>query len=152
MPPLDGPRAMLCVTRKPSKAWIVPSSIVTGTETTTAFLHSWRTFTRRWSMSKISATRRSCSRAIWNGFSRRWDSGASTVVTRAPPQVVSWAKTAAKLPDPEADRPAHHRPARRRDSGEADPVGPRGQQLAVGVAAGEPDRHLAGQHIAEARE
>ena len=59
----------------------MPSSIVTGIETTTAFLHSWSTFTRRWSISKMSATRRSCWRAIWNGFSRRWDSGASTVVT-----------------------------------------------------------------------
>ena len=59
----------------------MPSSIVTGIETTTAFLHSCRTFTRRWSISKMSATRRSCARAIWKGFSRRWDSGASTVVT-----------------------------------------------------------------------
>ena len=32
-------------------------------------------------MSKTSATRRSCSRAISNGFSRRCDSGASTDVT-----------------------------------------------------------------------
>src|SRR6266542_1956309 len=131
---------------------MLPSSIVTGAETMIAFLHSCRTLTSRWSMSKISATRRSCSRAIWNGFSRRWDSGASTVVTRSPPQALSWAKTAAKLQDPEADRPAQDRPARRGDRGEPDPVAPALEPVAVGVAAGQPDRDLAGQHVAEARE
>ena len=38
MPPFDGPRATLCVTRKPVKTSTEPSSIRTGTETSTAFL------------------------------------------------------------------------------------------------------------------
>src|SRR3954471_16800011 len=84
MPPFDGPRAMLCVTRKPSKTFVEPSSIDTGTETETAFLHSWRTLTRFGSIAKVFATFRSCCFAISYGFSRRWDEGASTVVTLAP--------------------------------------------------------------------
>src|SRR5919202_250097 len=84
MPPFDGPRAMLCVTRYPSNAWIVPSSIVTGAETTTAFLHSWKPLTRFESIANKSATRRSCSFARSYGFSRRCDTGASIVVTEAP--------------------------------------------------------------------
>src|SRR3954469_23985630 len=143
MPPFDGPRAMLWVTRLPSKARMVPSSIVTGIETTTAFLHSCRTFTRRWSISKMSATRRSCSRAISNGFSRRWDSGASTVVTNAEYRA---------LFDRERDRPARQRAGARRRRDEADAVATRGEPLAVRVAAGERDRDPAGQQVAQARE
>src|SRR6266516_5675279 len=84
MPPFDGPRATLCVTRYPWKTCVDPSSIATGTETDTAFLHSWRTFTRFGSIAKAFATRCSCSRAISNGFSRRCETGASTIVTSTP--------------------------------------------------------------------
>src|SRR3954471_21919959 len=143
MPPLDGPRAMLCVTRYPSKASIEPSSIVTGIETTTAFLHSCRTFTRRWSISKMSATRRSCCRAIWKGFSRRWDSGASTVVTSAEYRGLS---------NRERDRPAGERAGARRGRDEADAVAPRVEAVAVRVAPGEGDRAAAGQQVAQPRE
>src|SRR5919206_4355186 len=75
---------MLCVTRYPSKTHVDPSSIVTGTETTTAFLHSWRTLTRFESIANSAASRRSCSFARSYGFSRRCDAGASIVVTEAP--------------------------------------------------------------------
>src|SRR3954468_8560240 len=92
---------------------MVPSSIVTGIETTTAFLHSCRTFTSRWSISKMSATRRSCWRAIWNGFSRRWDSGASTVVTKTEYR---------SLLDAERDRPDGRRAVARGGRDEAHAV------------------------------
>src|SRR2546430_9959289 len=81
---------MLCVTRYPSRAWMLPSSIVTGTETTTAFLHSCRTLTRLGSTPNSSATRRSCSLAMSYGFSRRCDSGTSSVVTDAPSALGRW--------------------------------------------------------------
>src|SRR6476469_6435921 len=84
MPPLDGPRATLCVTRCPWKTRVEPSSIATGTDTDTAFLQSCSTLTRFGSITKACATRRSCSRAISNGFSRRCETGASTVVTYTP--------------------------------------------------------------------
>src|SRR5689334_4442455 len=71
MPPFDGPRATLWVTRYPSKTSTRPSSIVTGIETTTAFLHFESTLTRLSSMLKALATLRSCSCAISYGFSRR---------------------------------------------------------------------------------
>ena len=64
MPPFDGPRAMLWVTRYPSKTSMWPSSIVTGMETVTAFLHFERTLTRLSSMLKALATLRSWSCAI----------------------------------------------------------------------------------------
>src|SRR5215510_8804891 len=153
MPPFDGPRAMLCVTRYPSNAWIVPSSIVTGIETTTAFLHSWRTLTRRWSMLKISATRRSCSRAISNGFSRRWDSGASIVVTEAP-RLETCCKRAQyrSLLDAKCDRPARGRALTRRQRDEPHLIAPRLQHVAAGASAGEADRDATGQQFTEARE
>src|SRR6266576_6974610 len=47
--------------------------MVTGTETSIAFLHSPRTEIRFGSISNVSPARRSCSRASSNGFSRRWD-------------------------------------------------------------------------------
>ena len=53
----------------------------TGTETSTAFLQLPRTLIRFASMWKVDPTRRSCSRAISNGFSRRCETGASTAVT-----------------------------------------------------------------------
>src|SRR3954453_2453965 len=120
---------------------MLASSIVTGIERTTAFLHSCRTFTRRWSISKMSATRRSCSRAISNGFSRRWDSGASTVVTSGEYR---------SLLDRERDRPARRRAGARRGRDEADAVAARVEQLTGRVAAGERDRDPAGQQVAQA--
>src|SRR5262245_1985522 len=151
MPPLDGPRAMLCVTRYPSNAWIVPSSIVTGIETTTAFLHSWRTFTRRWSMLKMSATRRSCSRAISNGFSRRWDSGASSVVTEAP-RSENCCKRAEyrSLLDAERDRLARRRAVARRERDQAHLIATVLQHIAARAASGEADRDPPGEQVAQA--
>src|SRR5919109_930916 len=97
---------------------MVPSSIETGTETTTAFLHWRSTLMRFWSMPNERATRCSCCCAIANGFSRRWLSGSSTVVTAESPSstdVVAiitpahGAKT--RLSDPEDDAPAGWRAA-----------------------------------------
>src|SRR3990170_607848 len=77
MPPLDGPRAMLWVTRKPWNTPVDPSSIDTGIETSTDFLHPESTRIRFGSSAKISPTRRSCALASSNGFSRRWDSASA---------------------------------------------------------------------------
>src|SRR5437870_4367368 len=81
MPPFEGPRAMLCVTRKPSKTFVEPSSMETGTETATAFLHFSRTLMRFGSIANVFATLPSWAFAISYGFSRRCERGASTVVT-----------------------------------------------------------------------
>src|SRR5919201_1187320 len=81
MPPFDGPRAMLWVTLYPSKTCVVPSSIATGIETPTAFLHFSRTLTRFGSIANVFATLCSCAFAMSYGFSRRCESGASTVLT-----------------------------------------------------------------------
>ena len=64
MPPFDGPRAMLCVTRKPSKTVTLPSSRRVGIETATAFLQPDSTFTRFSSIANARPTRLSCSFAI----------------------------------------------------------------------------------------
>src|ERR687897_37998 len=84
MPPLEGPRATLCVTRKPSKTRTEPSSMRVGMETMSAFLHSIKTFNMFSLMSTRSATRRSCPRAISHGSSLRCEVGASRVVTKPP--------------------------------------------------------------------
>src|ERR1051326_2918014 len=47
--------------------------MLTGTETSIDFLHSPSTAMRLESISNVVPTRRSCSRASSNGFSRRWD-------------------------------------------------------------------------------
>src|SRR5256885_15310543 len=84
MPPFEGPRATLWVTRYPWNTRVVPSSIETGTETESPFLHSCRTLTRFGSIANVSATFLSWDLAISKGFSRRCETGASTVVTSAP--------------------------------------------------------------------
>src|SRR5438876_8451091 len=127
-----------------------------------AFLHSWRTFTSRSSISKMSATRRSCWRAIWNGFSRRWDSGASTVVTqvsfglgfepRKNRRKQAKYRTENLLLDPEPDRLSRGGTPGGRPGEEADRVRTARQQLAVRVAAGQAERVRAGHQIAQASE
>src|SRR5690242_10407196 len=123
--------------------------MVTGIETTTAFLHSCRTFTRRWSISKMSATRRSCSRAISNGFSRRWDSGASTVVTGAAPRSKSRWKPAEyrALLDAEPDRSRRGRAIAGRRRDELDAVRAARKHGAVRAASGEAEGDPAGQQV-----
>src|SRR5918911_5437178 len=153
MPPLEGPRATLCVTRKPSKTWVPPSSIRTGIETATDFLHSWRTLTRFGSMSKASATRRSCSRAISNGFSRRCDSGASTDVTgpllcRMPKMLDLLAEKRAEYtpsPDPERDRTAGSGAGLGRLRDHPELVEAARQRRPGGAAAGQPELEAPGQ-------
>src|SRR5262245_30486619 len=88
MPPLDGPRATLCVQRKPSNTRTDPSSIRVGTETETHFLHSRRTFSMLSSILIRPAVWRSWLLAISHGFSFRCEDGASTVVTAAAPLLV----------------------------------------------------------------
>src|SRR3954451_3226074 len=141
MPPFDGPRATLCVTRYPLKTRVPPWSIDTGTDTSTAFLHSPRTSTRLGSTSKAAATRRSCSRAISNGFSRRCEAGCATAVTE-------W-----RVYGYSSERESHCLSARFsaldgiRD--DPDEVVAGSEPLPVRIAAREPERVAAGQHVAE---
>src|SRR5215468_8180503 len=69
--------------------------MLTGIETSIAFLHSPRTETRFWSMSKVVPTRRSCSRANSNGFSRRWDVVTTAVTSSLLLSLQTGEKTAA---------------------------------------------------------
>src|SRR5205085_828431 len=154
MPPFDGPRATLCVTRYPWKTRVVPSSIATGTETTSAFLHSCKTLTRFGSIANVSATRRSCCFAMSYGFSRRWETGASTVVTCTPlaAQMGRFLPGRRTLLDREGHRP----------NGRTAPVGGIGDQLERvvtrwkegprRVATGHAVRIPARQHVAHASE
>src|SRR6266545_935066 len=154
MPPFDGPRATLCVTRCPWKTCVVPSSIATGTDTDTAFLHSWRTFTRFGSRAKTWATRRNCSRAISNGFSRRCETGASTVVTSAPfaAQMGTFRLGGRSL----LDREWHRLDSRQAWIGavreQSQLVLPARQDGARRVASRDAERVAAGQHVAQTRE
>src|SRR6476661_6376232 len=101
----------------------------TGTETSTDFLHAPSTRTRLSSMPKVAATRPSCAFAISNGFSRRCEIGASTVVTE-------WRVYG---PSPEAEPEASlARRARLHGVGDhAEDIVPGRQALAVGAAARE---------------
>src|SRR4051812_19690440 len=142
---------MLCVTRKPLKTLVDPSSMPTGTETSTAFLHAPSTLTRLDSIPNVVATRCSCSRAMSNGFSRRCDAGASTAVTacsfasencraECTPSLQSEGQLAAtRLADVHGERD------------DADLVRAGRQQLSVRAAAGEPERVATRKHVAEAR-
>src|SRR2546421_2543126 len=158
MPPFEGPRAMLCVTRYPSNAWIDPSSIVTGTETTTAFLHSWSTLTRFESTANCSATRRSCSFAIAYGFSRRWDTGTSIAVTDAPwrqdrlKSRRKWRPKYRPSPDRELHRPDRRAAPVRRHRGQSQRVVAGREQVPLRVAACEPEGVAARQQVAHPHE
>ena len=79
-----------------------------------------------------------------NGFSRRWDSGASTVVTRS--------LLGLGLLDAELDHFSRHRAAGCRHGDELDPVAAGGKAVPVGVAPGQADRDLAGKDVAQARQ
>src|SRR5919197_204938 len=152
MPPFDGPRATLCVTRLPWNICVLPLSMATGTETETDFLHSWRTLTRFGSIAKTSATRRNCSRAISNGFSRRCETGASTVVTSAPfsAQIGTfWLGLRSLLLDRERHGFYGRRPAGGAVREEAQLVRAARQNGAGGVAPGDAERVAAGKHVAQ---
>src|SRR5918911_2226741 len=157
MPPFDGPRATLCVTRYPSKTCTEPSSIPTGIETTTAFLHSDRTLTRFESISKTSATRRSCSRAMSYGFSRRCETGASIVTCRSlssRKRLFAREKRAEYTPlsDSERNRPACRGASGGRHSDDAELVGAAGERRSGGAAAGDPELEPSREDVAEPRQ
>src|SRR5215212_11869936 len=120
-------------------------------ETDTAFLHSWRTFTRFGSMAKVLATRCSCSRAISNGFSRRCETGASTVVTSAPfsAQMRRIWLGARSLLDRERDRFAGRRAGIRAVGDQAQLVLAARQRSARRVASGDAERVTPRQHVTQ---
>src|SRR4051812_9991703 len=102
------------------------------------------------SISKNSPTRRSCSRAISNGFSRRWVSGASTAVTGTPCGWVCSEYT--PLFDAEFDLREARRAAVRRDGREGERVPALGKDGAVRPTAGQAEDVAAGKQVALAHE
>ena len=126
MPPFDGPRATLCVTRQPVKTCTEPSSIVVGIETSTAFLHSPRIATRSSSIPNTSATFRSCCWAIRNGFSVRWSHARRRAYAVRRP-TLSGRRSCARLGGA----------GQRRPGDEADLVAARRERRAARAAAGE---------------
>src|SRR6266516_3755078 len=79
MPPLAGPRLMLCWTRQPVNTWTEPSSNRTGKWTVSSRLTSrrpWRASSER-PMTSAAASKRRC--AVWNAEAR-----VSTAIWRVP--------------------------------------------------------------------
>src|SRR5437867_6570534 len=68
MPPLPGPRAMLCWTRYPSKTFRLPLSILVGMETMSCRLGFFRTCRIPGSRLRRSAALSNCFWAIWKAF------------------------------------------------------------------------------------
>src|SRR6187455_2341244 len=121
----------------------------TGIETSTLFLHSCNTFTRFCSMPKTSATRRSWSRAMSNGFSRRCETGARVDTDVSFLQGVCGAIL---LLDGEADELPAGGAGKARDRGDADAVLPLAERVAGRAAPGQSEGVLAGEQVAEADE
>src|SRR3954452_20273616 len=109
-------------------------------------------------MPKNSATRRSCERAMSNGFSRRWLSGTSSVVTSAPSLLETAEKPGrvyacfAALSDPKSDSADARRAAVRGPRDGLDPVGAAPERRAAGTAAGQAEDVPPGQRVTQARE
>ncbi len=109
-------------------------------------------------MPKIAATRRSCARAISNGFSRRCETGASTVVTSCSFSRANRRKSAyaARVYDRSSEGESELSTARRtgidRIGDDAHDVPAGRQPPPVGAASGEPERVPAGEHVAQARQ
>src|SRR5204863_6473446 len=123
-------------------------------ETDTAFLHSCSTLTRFGSIAKTLATRRSCSRAISNGFSRRCETGASTVVTSTPfsSQIGAFGLGGRSLLDGEGDRPGRRRTGLGAVREQAQLVIAAREDLPRGVTSGDAERVATRQHVAQPRE
>src|SRR6266496_6668965 len=152
MPPFDGPRATLCVTRYSWKTWVLPASTETGTETASAFLHSWRTLTRFGSIANVSATFFSCDLAISKGFSRRCETGASTVVTSAPFSAQMGTFLAGQgrrsLLDRETDRPGRRRTRIGGERHQPELIIAAREHCAFRVATGHPERIATRENVA----
>src|SRR5882757_7918342 len=116
----------------------------TGTDTSTAFLHAPSTRTRLSSMPKVAATRPSCAFAISNGFSRRCEIGASTVLTE-------W-RVYGPSAESERETPDARVPGLHRVGHDPEDVVAGRQALAVGASAREAERVPPRQHVPEPRE
>src|SRR5436190_1068105 len=107
MPPLAGPRLMLCWTRQPVKTWTEPSSMRTGKWTVSSRLTS-RRLPRASSerpMTSAAASNRRC--AVWKAEAR-----VSTAMWRLP--IVT---PGARIADVGATAPRRHRARRPRRAG-----------------------------------
>src|SRR5437867_8184514 len=153
MPPFDGPRATLCVTRKPSKTRREPSSIRAGTPTSTHFFTPDRTLIRFGSKEKTSPTSRSWARASSGGFSRRCDGDwvALIVRLRRRSRAPSIRRHRVESPDVESDRPSFDLVGDRCRL-EADRVRARRQPPTAWAPPREPEGVLPGQQVSDARD
>src|SRR6266545_821958 len=143
---------MLWVTRYPWKTSTDSSSIRVGIETASAFLHWPRTLTRSAEMPKTSATSWSWRCASSNGFSRRCEGGASTVVTLGP--LFRWKSRVSicprrLLPDPEVDHFPARGPGNRRVRAHDEVIAAVTEDLTRGGSAGELEVESAGQLVPE---
>src|SRR5438067_5249557 len=125
----------------------LPSSIRVGIDTSSAFLHSCRTFTSCGSTSNAAATLRSCSRTFSNGFSLRCDSGAPSAVTG---RLLSGCRLYDWLLDREGQGDAHRLPRQDRPRDDLKPIRPRRQPCPLRVAAGDAEGEPPRQHVTEA--
>ena len=112
---------------------------MTGIETSTDFLHRSRTLIRFGSIANVSPTRRSCSRAISYGFSRRWVGTSAVVIRLLPAWLGRWragvyasgegavSESGSRRPPPRRARRAagRRRAACRRRAASVPPRGPR---------------------------
>src|SRR5688500_1709502 len=126
-------------------------------ETSTVFLHRSRTLIRFGSIAKVFPTRRSCSRAIAYGFSRRWVGTSAVVIRLLPARLARWragvyasgtwrAKRGSE--NPEADDLCLGGPVRwKRD--DSQPVGAARERAAARSSAGQPEGVSARQDVAQ---
>src|SRR2546423_13493790 len=120
-------------------------------DTDTAFLHSWRTLTRLGSIAKTFATRRNCWRASSNGFPRRCETGASTVVTSTPfsAQMGPFWLGERSLLDREGARPDGRRPAVRPVREQTQLVAAAREYGTGGITPRDAEGVAARQHVAQ---
>src|SRR5581483_7713124 len=107
---------------------------------------------------KVVATRRSCSRASSNGFSRRCETETSTAVTACSSSERSGGdspragRVYVRSPDRQRYAPAARRAPADRHGDDLDGVPPRREGPPVGAAPGQPEHVAAWEHVAQARQ
>src|SRR5688500_20289999 len=112
-------------------------------ETSTVFLHRSRTLIRFGSIAKVFPTRRSCSRAISYGFSRRWVGTSAVVIRLLPAWLARWRAGVYASGRPRARRGSENpeaydlrlrRPVRR-ERDDPQPVGAAGERAPTRASA-----------------
>src|SRR5688500_5873630 len=129
-------------------------------ETSTVFLHRSRTLIRFGSIAKVFPTRRSCSRAISYGFSRRWVGTSAVVIRLLPAWLARWragvyasgryrARRGSENPEP---YDLGLGGAVRRERDHPQPVRATRKDAPTRPSAGQPDRVPARKDVAQPRQ